>query len=323
MGSLLLPLAALRSPFVNDVSLPPAGAPAQTVLGSTRFHHADENDPVYKYAGVFSVERAESFAESAVEEAKGAVAARLAEVAAAGGAAPTTPQPEGARGGQGQPRVSPHRAARLLRPGSLERDALLDAVYDPVPSAVAKPPPPEFPRPPLFASQEPDDDPETPRRGVAVGDMVFLNVSRAATLAAAAQLRSKAVADAAVDAAGKSIAALEEARRIASVDILPTQVVWADPALEKGGVPEPAPAAAAASAYAKALYAAVRCVARWADLCAEAPEAESELARAQRRLDDARGAAEAIRDRIARGRGAGRSTAAGAGEEQLAGLVLE
>lgn len=192
------------------------------------------------------------------------------------------------------------RAARALRLGSRERFAVLGAVVAAIPRA---PDAGAWSRQQLRRQREGGgggggspascafNPPPEAEGGVFVG--------KAALELAAARVLSAAVAAALGDAAGRSIAALQQAARFArgpqssegcaAGENTTTPPVWwrAERSRSAGGG-----SSSAATAHDKALYAAVRCVGCWGELIAQREAAAAELDAARRRLEEARSSAE-------------------------------
>lgn len=175
----------------------------------------------------------------------------------------------------------PHSTARMLRNGSTERHTLTDSVMaelPQVPDAAA-----------WQAGQRRLDAAAAPAASQFVQGMF---VSRAAVELAFACVHREAVSAAQIDAAGRSIAALEEVVKMTKTG---------GKCGGDGSCSSSAAGGSAATAFDKALYAAVRCVGRWGELCLEeADAADIELASALGRLKKARRSAEAAAAALSR-----------------------
>lgn len=164
--------------------------------------------------------------------------------------------------------TSPHLVAKMLRDGCRERSTITDLVMAELPQEPDTWP---FLRAGLDAAAT--TAPAAPRF------VQSMFVSRAAVHLAFGRVRSEAVSAARIDAAGRSIAALQDVAKMTSAS---SRGNGSCSSVGGGG---------AAIPYDKAAYAAVRCVGRWGELCAEATAADTELASAQLRLAEARSSA--------------------------------
>lgn len=236
--------------------------------------------------------RAESLSEEAVGEAARVVAEALGlRGARAVGDGPSAPPV--ADGGESAVAERAHRAARTLRPRSTSRATFISRLTEALPQP---PSAPEWLRRELRRSASSStsaaagSDSGTAATGAGAAaaaeeEAAPVLVGRPALLLALAQARSDALQTATSDAAARTAPLLKEviARRATRGGH--------GPAGGAGGRRRAGRSSGGGAAVVedkKADYAAVRCVARWGELIAEAAAATAEVATRQRQLEEAR-----------------------------------